>query len=458
MRRPAALGVFLKEHALLALVGWFAFCAAGVWDGAIVPATVAQTTSTREFKYTGPGSCSAPSCHGGVQPRQTSRVLQNEYSTWVVQDKHSRAYSVLMNPVSQRMGRILGIPHPETASRCLACHSLDISQEQRAHSFDSSDGVSCECCHGPAEVWLGEHTTTDWRKLTAQQKAQEGMYDTKDLVPRSERCLTCHLGTKEKFVDHEMIAAGHPDLYFELDSFSAVMPRHWKQPLETDPWIGARSWGTGQAVQLREDLNRLTVRAHGKIWPEYSELDCFACHHSLTDAKDSWRQERGYPGRRPGNPPWNMSRYVVFRQLASEVNAETSTRLEAGMNQLFMQMSQLTSNRDDIASTASSSAELADQLAQRIVGMQFDSALTLRLLRNISADSSYIAGQGERAAEQAAMAIDSLFIAYTQNASVGNAQQVRDAINGLFDQLRDPSAYNQYTFEQKMRAVNALLQ
>jgi hypothetical protein len=41
---------------------------------------------------------------------------------------------------------------------------------------------------------------------------------------------------------------------------------------------------------------------------------------------------------------------------------------------------------------------------------------------------------------------------------VGNAQQVRDAINGLFDQVRDPSAYNQYTFEQKMRAVNALLQ
>jgi len=28
-------------------------------------------------------------------------------------------------------------------------------------------------------------------------------------------------GTKNKFVDHEMIAAGHPDLYFELDSFSA---------------------------------------------------------------------------------------------------------------------------------------------------------------------------------------------------------------------------------------------
>jgi hypothetical protein len=35
------------------------------------------------------------------------------------------------------------------------------------------------------------------------------MYNTRDLVKRSERCLTCHLGTPDKFVDHELIAAGH---------------------------------------------------------------------------------------------------------------------------------------------------------------------------------------------------------------------------------------------------------
>jgi hypothetical protein len=34
------------------------------------------------------------------------------------------------------------------------------------------------------------------------------MYDTRNLEKRSEKCLTCHLGTADKFVDHEMIAAG----------------------------------------------------------------------------------------------------------------------------------------------------------------------------------------------------------------------------------------------------------
>ena len=45
------------------------------------------------------------------------------------------------------------------------------------------------------------------------------MYDTRDLVQRTEKCLACHLGTQEKFVDHEMIAAGHPDLYFSWTLF-----------------------------------------------------------------------------------------------------------------------------------------------------------------------------------------------------------------------------------------------
>src|SRR5438445_13815062 len=74
------------------------------------------------------------------------------------------------------------------------------------------------------------------------------MNETRNLILRTVKCLECHHGTKDKFVDHEMIAAGHPDLYFELDSFSAVMPRHWKAPRESEPgkpvedpaWVGVR--------------------------------------------------------------------------------------------------------------------------------------------------------------------------------------------------------------------------
>ena len=40
-------------------------------------------------KFTGPGSCAAPSCHGSVQVKTETAVQQTEYSTWVVRDKHA---------------------------------------------------------------------------------------------------------------------------------------------------------------------------------------------------------------------------------------------------------------------------------------------------------------------------------------------------------------------------------
>jgi hypothetical protein len=405
-------------------------------------------------KYTGPGSCSSPSCHGGVQARGETSVLQNEYSTWVVRDKHAHSFINLTNPVGLRMAKIMGLPKPDTAPRCLACHALDVPIDMRARTFDLTDGVGCENCHGPASAWLGPHTTRDWKY---EKSLDLGMYNTRNLVKRSEKCLTCHLGTAEKFVDHELIAAGHPDLYFELDSFMSVMPPHWKD-VDKDPWLGVRSLGVGQAVQLREQLKRIARESQGGIWPEYAELDCFACHHSLTAAKDSWRQERGYPGRRPGNPPWNLSRFVVFRHVIQEADPGASGQLNSQVDKVYALVTALGSDRKEIAAEALSASQVADGLAQKLDAMRFDQAMTLRLLKSISTDAEAIAAQGERSAEQATMAVDSLFIAYSKNEHLANEAQIKTAIHGLFEQVEDPSAYNGFKFAASMKSLNAMFQ
>lgn len=379
--------------------------------------------------------------------------MQNEYSTWVVRDKHAHAFTVLSNPVATRMAKIMGLPKADTAPRCLACHALDIPAEQRARTFDLTDGVGCENCHGPASAWLGPHTTRDWKY---DKSLELGMYNTRDLIKRSEKCLSCHLGNSEKTVDHELIAAGHPDLYFELDSFMSVMPQHWKE-VDKDPWFGVRALAVGQAVQLREQLKRVARESTGGIWPEYAELDCFACHHSLVAAKDSWRQERGYPGRRPGNPPWNLSRYVVFKRVIQEADPGAARQLEAENAKVFSLVTALNSDRRQIASQATSTSEIANRLAATLSNMKFDQAMTLRLMKGIAGDGASIAEQGERAAEQATMALDSLFIASTQNGHLGNEQQIRSTIKGLFQQLENPSAYNGFEFAKGMRTLNSLL-
>ena len=290
-------------------------------------------------KYIGPGSCAATSCHGSVKPVADSRILQNEYSTWIIKDKHSKAYQALTGEIGERMARILKLgTKAEGAPKCLACHSLSTTPAQRGRPFEIGEGVSCENCHGPSSGWLGPHTERQW---THDKSLALGMVNTRSVIHRTEKCLECHLGSREKFVDHEMIAAGHPDLYFELDSFSAVEPRHWKTPRETAPgksaeegaWVGVRDWSTGQAVQLRASLERLSWRAKGErydkkdVWPEYSELSCVACHHALGPAKDSWRQAHEYTGRRPGDPAWNTSRYAVFRLMAKQVDPAAAQEL-----------------------------------------------------------------------------------------------------------------------------------
>ncbi len=408
-------------------------------------------------KYTGPGSCSSPSCHGGVQPRNQTRdqttVPQNEYSVWVVRDKHAHAFENLSNPIGTRIAKIMGLPSPDTAPRCLACHALDVPADQRARTFDLSDGVGCENCHGPASAWLGPHTTRGWKY---ERSIELGMYDTRDLLKRSEKCLTCHLGTSEKTVDHELIAAGHPDLYFELDSFMAVMPEHWKE-VDTDPWFAVRAMAVGQAVQLREQLKRVARELQGGIWPEYAELDCFACHYSLTAAKDSWRQERGYAGRRPGNPPFNLSRYVVLNHLITDADPGAARQLQAGINQVYAGVTALNADRRQVALDATAVSEQAGRLAQRLNGMKFDAPQTLRLLKSIAADGDAIAAKGERAAEQSTMALDSLFVAYTKNQTLANDARTRAGIHGLFQQLEDPSSFNGVKFAAAMKSLNSLL-
>ncbi len=430
-----------------------------VFPSAAFPQTRAVTADA-VGKYTGPGSCASTSCHGSILPRSENDVLQNEYSTWIVKDKHSKAYAALTGPIGERIATILNLGKAETAPRCLACHSLNPPEADRARSFDPSEGVSCESCHGPASGWLGPHTERD---ATYEKSIKLGMTDLREPSQRTEKCLGCHLGTEDKFVDHELIAAGHPMLQFELDSFSAVMPRHWKDmatpldPERNDPLYDVREMTVGQAVQLRESLLRLSSKTRGKAWPEYSELQCEACHHSLTPPEQSWRQARGYPGRRPGDPPWNASRFTVFRDVAHQLDGADADQLDSGVTQLAQLMSQLNPDRDAVSSAATNSAHAADALAAKVRAVSYDPALALRLLQKISGDADSISADGEQSAAQAAMALQSLYVAYDRDAKPQNSAEVRAAITGLFEQLQNLSAYDPARFADQMRRVNALL-
>ena len=416
-------------------------------------APAAPQSSVQEIAYVGPGSCSAVACHGAIRPAPGARILQNEYNTWVALDRHARATEVLSNSVSQRMARILAIGNPAQAPACLACHSIDVPAAKRGRTF-ASEGVSCEACHGPASAWLGYHVT---RNATHEESVTRGMYDTRDVVKRTEKCLTCHLGTAGQSVDHEMIAAGHPDLVFELESFSAAMPRHWTQRGDAEPYAPVRTFAAGQLVHLRASLDRLARRVKGPVWPEYSELDCFACHHSLTRPEDSWRQARGYENRaRPGLPPLQVSRYVTARRVLQTYDTEAASELDAVMTKLQIEASGLKVPGDDVASLVSRARTIVDRGLGKALASPASSDIASAMLKGIFADASTVAERGERAAEQAAMAAETLSAALAR-AHGQDPAVMKPTFDELFQQFESPSAYDPRKFIAAMKKAESAL-
>ncbi|MBA2269816.1 MAG: hypothetical protein H0W20_04355 [Chthoniobacterales bacterium] len=123
-----------------------------------------------------------------------------------------------------------------TSARCTVCHSPfhAVPQAQRLATADPTESVSCESCHGAAGGWLRRHTRPDWTYAT---RVGAGMRDLKSFYVRANTCVACHQN-----LDSDIVAAGHPELLFELDGQSAAQPKHWRDAEGSGP----RAWLTGQ--------------------------------------------------------------------------------------------------------------------------------------------------------------------------------------------------------------------
>lgn len=189
-------------------------------------------------KFLGAASCNSSSCHGGASAET------KQYTVWLNYDfHHARPYATLTTARSAQIAAAAKLDEPTANPRCTVCHApmATVPVERRAKGVEVTAGVSCENCHGPAENWLRSHTRTD---LKHAEKVALGMRDLKDLYVRANTCVACHQN-----VDSDLLAAGHPELIFELDGQSVTMPKHWRKSGDKP---GSASWFTGQAVALRE--------------------------------------------------------------------------------------------------------------------------------------------------------------------------------------------------------------
>ena len=276
-----------------------------------------DAAADRQATWQGVASCASSSCHHENGPKGSKR---SEYDTWAGYDKHARAFQVLYSERSERIARNLYGDNAKPATEqalCLKCHASHdgITDRGVSERFQLADGVSCESCHGAAEKWLTAHYQAGFKEKSLEEKAAYGLRPTKDIMHRARLCTSCHVGDANKEVNHDLIAAGHPRLSFELGAYHGIYNKHWdiNEDHARYPDFEARLWSVGQLVSAKAALELLAARAEGaaksgneaKPWPEFSEYNCFACHQGLKVSDlESNRQLQKYGKRKAGSLPW----------------------------------------------------------------------------------------------------------------------------------------------------------
>ncbi|MGZ8833335.1 MAG: multiheme c-type cytochrome [Thermoanaerobaculia bacterium] len=410
------------------------------------PAPAPVAPGSKPGQYAGVASCVSSGCHGSTHPLKESRILQNEYYTWLNRDRHPKSYNVLFNERSARIVRNMRLKkkaYEETM--CLDCHSMNVAKGMVSGRVEIEDGVQCEACHGPASGWRAEHTEAGW---THEKSVARGMTDLRDIPTRATTCLACHLGNKDKGVDHELIASGHPMLAFELDNYTETMPSHWTSRKETH---GVSAWAGGQAVALRDSLANLARHARGEKWPEYSDLSCYNCHHALESG--TWRQERGWPGR-AGLPAWSQQHWVVLRQIIERAAPSSSAALDDAIQQIA-RASRMT-DPIGVATAADGARRAIDALVPKIAAMTWRDDEVRAMMRTICGDDA-VSGYDVHSAEQIALALQTLAAAVTRNNPALLKSPMTEAVDALFAEVQNRDRFDPNRFGQKLQALRGTI-
>lgn len=318
---------------------------------------IAPAAQASHSKYIGSQSCNSTSCHGRGEPREFAAGLAGaslrEFQLYVRHDPHATAAQTLVSPEFQAiLGRLsdkgTGLTRAVVYQQCAQCHdpegmafanveNADFAAPEIGHNV-AGRGISCESCHGGAKGWLTTHFQRD---VSRSSLVKAGMRDTKELAVRAALCASCHVGGAGQDVNHDLLAAGHPPLRFELAAYHRKLTGHDQEGKQSH-WSDAREriatsefelrlWEAGRiasakaALGLLADRSRRAAQSEKGVspasWPEFAEYDCFDCHQKLrlSDAKKP-KLRRDFPDWRE----WNLE----VHQISKEASALDSLRKE----------------------------------------------------------------------------------------------------------------------------------
>jgi hypothetical protein len=144
----------------------------------LVATSMAFGQKGAKFQYIGSKKCKV--CHNS--PKKGA-----QFKKWQA-SKHAKAYETLGTAEAKEIAKKKGIADPQKADACLKCHVTGHGspKDMFAASFDATEGVGCEACHGPG---------SKYKSMKVMKDLYAGKVDPKTVGfvnPTEETCKKCH--------------------------------------------------------------------------------------------------------------------------------------------------------------------------------------------------------------------------------------------------------------------------
>jgi len=414
--------------------------------------------------FVGVASCAGTTCHGRSEG-DGKIVRQDELMRWQYPASpagvHSRAFRALAEPRARAIAARLGVGEATGAPMCLGCHATPTAGAATGPRFLRSDGVGCEACHGAASDWLASHYSVG---ASHAANVARGMVALDDPRARASRCLDCHYGSGApgQFVDHRLMAAGHPRLAFELDLFTTLQQHH----VEDADYVqrkGKRStvqvWAVGQALALERSLALYaTPKGTNGVFPEFYFFDCHTCHRAISDDRRFQPSAAANPGRPipNGMPAYNDENMIMLAAALRVTQPALAARFEHDSRAFHAALAE---DRGTALAAAARLRATAVAVADLFEHGGVSRAQTFAIIDSIASGAVSVRFTDYEGSVQAVMAVDTLLSALVNAGQVDatSAKAIRGDIEIAYRAVREPNAYDPKEFRAGLgRAAAAI--
>ena len=139
--------------------------------------TYVPTHETGQFKYVGAVKC-AGACHKSDAQGKQLDIWQNS--------KHASAWKNLETPEADKIAKDKGFDTKAAETpACIKCHVLgkDIDPAEFTETFDKTQGVQCETCHGPG---------SEYKTMSIMKDKAKAVENGLIIGKGEELCKGCH--------------------------------------------------------------------------------------------------------------------------------------------------------------------------------------------------------------------------------------------------------------------------